>query len=122
MSEGLPDFDRADQTFRNGDDVFVIDANGYDIYKGRIVNVVGDTYAIHYPEYPEDDEEVAGKSRLLVMNDKNIEIFEEQERMRKEIEEENKKSKKRKSNPKARPQKYRTNPKREASKGKKNYV
>ena len=122
----LPNFDRENKGFKNGDDVYVIDGNGYDIYLGKIVNVVGDTYAIHYPAWPEDDEELNGSERLLALSDRNKEIFEQQEKLRREIEIDEPKPKKKRYKPKVvkktKPKGSRSNPKRDAAKGKKKYV
>jgi hypothetical protein len=69
--------------FAVGEDVFVIDRNGYDIWEGQVVAVGSDKIAIHYPDYPEDDEELAGTDRLLAVTDANKAIYAEMEEARK---------------------------------------
>ncbi|KAH0789817.1 Mitotic apparatus protein [Histomonas meleagridis] len=75
------------------EEVLIIDKNGVDLWKGEIVSIKDGKYKIHYPEYPEDDEELEGTSRILVKNRANTYIYNTQEASRntilpKEIEDE----------------------------------
>lgn len=45
-----------DYEFTEGEKVYVIDENKYDIYEGLIKNIDGDgVFSIHYLEWPDDD-------------------------------------------------------------------
>ena len=122
MEDEAPQFDRAKHDFAVGEKVYAIDHNGYDIYKAEIVNMVGDKIAIHYPDYPNDDEELTGTDRLLVMSDANRVIFEAQEKVRVRAERRASRPKKPKVVRKTKPKGSRSNPKRAAVRGRKNYT
>lgn len=81
MSE--PKFERVeDHQFKEGEDIYMIDPNGFDIYKAQIVKIEGTQYKIHYPEYPEDDETVENTERILALSRVNTRIFNTQEAAR----------------------------------------
>lgn len=87
-----PDFEFiSDYAFREKEKVFVIDKNDFDIWEGIIIVIKNNEYAIHYPDYPTDDEDVE-KERVLPCSHKNKIIFRHQEKQRQkilEIEEQN---------------------------------
>ena len=78
-----PNFERDDShIFRTGENVLVIDPNGYDLWEATIRSVDDGRYSLHYPEFPSDDEVVEGTSRILVRNRTNARIFKQQEATR----------------------------------------
>ena len=105
MSElsDFPDFSHEwSGPIEEGQHVYVIDTNGYDIYEGiikRIVEYDGSIsrytdyldknpksktpfhIIVHYPEY-EVDEDITERSHILWCNSHNQQIFEHQERVR----------------------------------------
>lgn len=92
--DDTPGFERVeDHEFQKGEEVYMIDPNGFDLWEGVVEGVDGDKISIHYPEFPEDDETVEGTERVLVKTDVNKEIYNKQEEVRKlkmeEEEEEN---------------------------------
>mgnify|MGYP001107914598 CR=1 FL=1 len=88
LVDGVPQFDRPENyVFKEEEIVYVIDPNGYDIWEGQISKIVGDAYAIHYPEYPEDDGELNGTERILPQTEKNKDIFRIMEHVRSTSEE-----------------------------------
>jgi hypothetical protein len=121
----VPAFEKVEgHEFAVGESVFVIDQNGYDIWEAQVVAVVGDKIAVHYPEYPEDDEELTGTDRLLVATDANKAIFTEMEETRKQAEAESEEKRKpRRQSSKVsktrRPRGARSNPKRDSSRSRK---
>ena len=75
LNDKVPPFDRPEgHVFQEEENVFVIDPNGFDIWEAQITKIVNDRYAVHYPEYPQDDEELT-TARLLVASEKNQELF-----------------------------------------------
>ncbi|EAX96865.1 hypothetical protein TVAG_390720 [Trichomonas vaginalis G3] len=78
-----PQFERVeDHQFKEGEEIYMIDPNGFDIYKAQIVKIEGTQYKIHYPEYPEDDETVENTDRILALSRINTRIFNNQEAAR----------------------------------------
>ncbi|KAH0789401.1 Mitotic apparatus protein [Histomonas meleagridis] len=71
-----------DHEFKPKEKVLVIDKNEYDLWEGEISSIEGGVYKIHYPEFPDDDEELNDTSRLLVRTRKNLSIFRSQETKR----------------------------------------
>jgi hypothetical protein len=68
--------------FKPKEKVFVIDPNGFDIWEAVITSVRAGKYSVHYPEYPEDDQEIEDTARILVDNRANRRIFKSQEAQR----------------------------------------
>jgi hypothetical protein len=68
--------------FKPKEKVFVIDPNGFDIWEAVITTVRGGKYSVHYPEYPQDDQEIEDTSRILVDTRANRRIFHTQEAQR----------------------------------------
>ena len=92
--EKPPQFVREpDHKFVQGEKIYVIDPNGFDIYVAEILTYRNGNYSIHYPQYPSDDFTTNDTSRFLVINDANRQIFEDQESIRvgKQLEEEDEK-------------------------------
>ncbi|OHT04007.1 hypothetical protein TRFO_28610 [Tritrichomonas foetus] len=89
LLHGDPKFDRPEgYTFKEEEEVYMIDPNGFDLWEGVITKIVEDKYAIHYPEFPQDDEEVTGTDRILPRTDKNKDLYRRMENNRKSNEEE----------------------------------
>ena len=89
--EEKPQFSKEpDHKFVEGEKIYIIDPNGFDIYQAEIRSYRNGTYDIHYPQYPSDDFTTTDTSRFLVINEANQAIFNDQESVRvaKEIEEE----------------------------------
>lgn len=72
----MPDF-----TPEVNEKVLVIDKNGYDIWEGKVQSNENGKIAIHYQEYPEEDETVEGDGiqRILKWTRTNSRIFHQQE-------------------------------------------
>lgn len=111
------DFDRPEgYEFKEGENVYVIDPNGFDIWEAQISKIVADNYAVHYPDYPQDDEELNGTARLLAATEKNKDIYARMENNREKNRELNEKrknqrrGKKQKKNKKKKEQGTRRNP------------
>lgn len=111
------DFDRPEgYVFKEEENIYVIDPNGFDIWEAQISKIVADNYAVHYPQYPEDDEEINGTDRLLPQTEKNKDIYARMENNRqKNIEQKEKRKnqrrgKKQKKNKKKKEQGTRRNP------------
>ncbi|OHT06158.1 Mitotic apparatus protein [Tritrichomonas foetus] len=80
MTTNNPDFERDEShQFKVGESVFVIDPNGFDLWKATIRSIEENKFSLHYPEFPDDDEIVEGTERLLERSRKNGRIFNEQE-------------------------------------------
>jgi hypothetical protein len=78
-----PDFEVVpDHEFKVKEKVLVIDANGYDLWEGVITSTENGRFAVHYPEFPEDDQELEDSSRILVDTRVNRRIFNTQEAAR----------------------------------------
>lgn len=91
MSEDIPNFEKpVNHTFTVGEQIYVIDPNGYDLYEAEIKSVGENSWHVHYPEYPEDDFTAKNTSRFLLKTDTNFKIYREQEdvRLAKTLEEE----------------------------------
>ena len=72
-----------DYNFTVDEDVYVIDGNGFDIWPGKVVSIEENKLKIHYPDYPDDDEEIALEDkRVLVKTTANTTIFTNQEEIR----------------------------------------
>jgi hypothetical protein len=83
MSESPPKFEIVQgHEFQAGEKVLVIDPNGFDLWEGVITSIKNGKYAIHYPEYETDDEELDNTSRILVNSRINRRIFNSQEATR----------------------------------------
>ena len=97
--EKPPEFEYAKgHKFAENEKVYVIDPNKFDIWEGEVEKVVEDGYAIHYPDYPDDDETIKGddiEARILQRSEKNVKIYEDQEKAREENRLEEEKRKKR---------------------------
>ena len=111
------DFDRPEgYVFKEEENVYVIDPNGFDIWEAQISKIVADNYAVHYPDYPEDDEELNGTDRLLAATEKNKDIYRRMENNREKNKQQNEKKKnqrrgrKQKKNKKKKKQATRHNP------------
>ncbi|KAK8836898.1 hypothetical protein M9Y10_037424 [Tritrichomonas musculus] len=111
------DFDRPEgYVFKEEENVYVIDPNGFDIWEAQISKIVADNYAVHYPEYPQDDEELHGTARLLAATEKNKDIYKRMENNRqknielKEKQKNQRRGKKQKKNKKKKEQGIRHNP------------
>ncbi|KAK8843632.1 hypothetical protein M9Y10_024692 [Tritrichomonas musculus] len=77
-----PDFDfNRKRSYLPNDDVFVIDKNGFDIFEAVVMSVTNSGYSIHYPDFPQNDEQV-GIERIIDKSEKNIDIFKKQEENR----------------------------------------
>jgi hypothetical protein len=61
----------------------VIDPNGYDIWEAQLAAVVGNKNAVHYPDFPDDDEELTVVTRIFAATDANKAIFADTEKVRK---------------------------------------
>lgn len=84
----LPNFSRHEgHEFKDGEQIYVIDPNKYDIWAAEIQSVTDKGYKIHYPDYPDDDCLVEDASSFLVKDDVNTKIFKSQEKIRKQLEE-----------------------------------
>jgi hypothetical protein len=68
-----------DHEFKLKEKVLVIDSNGFDVWEAIITAINADTYKVHYPDYPQEDEELEGTSRILVETRINRRIFNAQE-------------------------------------------
>jgi hypothetical protein len=68
--------------FNPKEKVFVIDPNGFDLWAAVILAIDDGKYKLHYPEYPHDDQELDGISRILVDTRANRRIFNAQESAR----------------------------------------
>lgn len=78
-----PEFDIIpDHEFKEGEKVYVIDPNGYDMWEAIILKKNKDKFSVHYPEYSDDDEELTGTARMLVKNKNNIELYKKMEEQR----------------------------------------
>jgi IS4 transposase len=126
VAADAPAFERTSgYQFSVGEDVFVIDTNGYDIWEAQITAVVGASVAVHYPDYPDDDEELTGIARLLRVTDKNREIFDAMEQTREAVAKGLKKSNPRQAKAlkktKTKPKGSRSNPRRVTTKTRKHY-
>jgi hypothetical protein len=78
-----PSFDIVkDHEFKLKEKVFVIDPNGFDLWAGVITSTSGGKYSVHYPDYPQDDQEFEDTSHLLVDTRVNRRIFNSQEATR----------------------------------------
>lgn len=91
MSDETPNFDiPTNHTFTAGEQIYVIDPNGFDLYEAEIKSVGENSWHVHYPDYPEDDFTAKNTSRFLLKTETNMKIYEEQETIRvaKQIEEE----------------------------------
>ncbi|KAK8834377.1 hypothetical protein M9Y10_027685 [Tritrichomonas musculus] len=85
MMNGTPDFDypKSQKIYHKGEEVYVIDKNKFDIFKAVITHVHGQNkYVVHYPDFPQDDEIVNDRSRILSKTKTNNKIFREQEFIR----------------------------------------
>jgi hypothetical protein len=83
MSEGAPKFEIVQgHEFQAGEKVLVIDPNGFDLWEGVITSIKNGKFAVHYPEYETDDEEMDNTSRILVNTRINRRIFNNQEATR----------------------------------------
>ena len=93
--DDTPDFEYPEKghVFREGDIIFMIDDNQYDIYTIKIMRKKKNIYDIIYPDYPDERCTVEGTERFLMQTERNLSIFEEQEKKR--IEKEEKEQKKR---------------------------
>jgi hypothetical protein len=81
-----PKFERVkDHAFDVKEKVFVIDKNGFDIWEAEITQIQNGTYAIHYLEFPDDDENLTETNRILVNTRVNHRIFNQQESDRQTI-------------------------------------
>jgi hypothetical protein len=78
-----PRFDAVEgHEFKPKEKVFVIDPNDFDIWEAIIVSVKDGKYKVHYPDYPQDDQEFEDASRLLADTRTNRRIFNSQEAAR----------------------------------------
>jgi hypothetical protein len=72
--------------FKPSDKVFVIDPNGDDIWEAVVLSVRGGKYSVHFPEYPEEDQDLGGTGRILADTRTNHRIFKErQQRQRMDL-------------------------------------
>ena len=74
-----------DHIFTENEEVLIIDKNKLDLWKGIITKIEGNQISIHYPDYPDYDEDLTGFSRILPANRENTRIFNNQEAKRAEI-------------------------------------
>lgn len=82
-----PKFERdPDHEFKQGEEIFVIDENEFDIYKGRIISKQGLQFTIEYPDYDYKLEEITDTYRLLPNNRTNKRIFQNQDSLRRQKE------------------------------------
>jgi hypothetical protein len=65
--------------FRLKEKVLVIDPNGFNLWEAVIITISDDKYKVHYPDYPQEDKELEGTSRILVEARVNRRIFNAQE-------------------------------------------
>ncbi|OHS93217.1 Mitotic apparatus protein [Tritrichomonas foetus] len=82
-----PPFDYTkDHELKPKEKVFVIDPNGYDLWAGVVQSNENGKVAIHYPEYPDEDEVIEGdaQKRILYNNRTNSRIYNNQEMKREE--------------------------------------
>lgn len=86
MSDGkAPDFERvSDFVPEVNEKVLMIDPNGYDLWIGKVQSNENGKIAIHYPDYPEEDETLEGDQvqRILKWTRTNSRIYHNQEMRR----------------------------------------
>jgi hypothetical protein len=67
--------------FQIAEKVLVFDENMFDIHQGTVKEIGNDEVFIHYPRWPRDDNWIP-KRRILPVTDKNLAVFNAQERIR----------------------------------------
>ena len=80
-----PDFERIKHFYANGEKVYCIDANGYDIWDGYVESYKKGYYRIRFVDFPNETSQVSA-GRLLMQTERNKKIFQEQEEIRKQLE------------------------------------
>lgn len=72
--------------FSVGEFVYVISANDFDVFEGVIEKISNGRYWIHYPEWPNDDEDFIGTEKLLKETNVNKKIYQKQNHIREKFE------------------------------------
>lgn len=73
----------SDHRFKVGEDVYLIDENGYDIFEGRLKSISANKYIVYLP-VDQTEYELPSAERLLKRCAQNKKIFYTQEKIRQE--------------------------------------
>ena len=95
--EEPPKFEQPEgHEYKEGEKIYVLDDNKFDIYEAEIKAVKDGKYDVHYPDYPDEDFTAENTERFLPITDANKAIYDEQEEERLKKEEKQKKREERK--------------------------